>query len=220
MIKTRQDGSNSQVRIEEARSLEPAPQLEPMVQERPQDPNEEILNEMEQLSVASMIIAGIPADLIEERLHRPPGFITTLRSNPKFRVILRNCVELRAQSAMANAENPEDLLDSQINDSIGALMQVRDDPFERGSSRVKAAEGILNRAPKAPKVRKEVEQQRTIITLPVSTLQNMQQALLEEGSEQDLETIELLEGTGYRIKEDDNDNSREQRSEIAVEKVG
>ncbi len=199
--------------------VEPAPQFNLTPQERPADPNEEIFNEMEQLSVASMIIAGIPPDLIEERLNRPPGFITTLRSNPKFRVILKNCIELRAQSVTANSDNPEELLDSQINDSIGALMEVRDDIFEKGSSRVKAAEGILNRAPAAPKPRKEVEQRRTVITLPVGALQNMQQALLEEGSEQDLETIELLEGTDYRVKENDNGNLTSEEGEIVVERV-
>ena len=219
MIKTHQNEPNAQVTIEEVHSLEPAPQFNPTPQERPADPNEEILNEMEQLSVASMIVAGIPADLIEERLNRPPGFITTLRSNPKFRVILKNCIELRAQSVTADADNPEELLDSQINDSIGALMQVRDDPFEKGSSRVKAAEGILNRAPAAPKPRKEVEQTRRIIALPVSALQNMQQALLEEGSKQDLETIELLEGTDYNIRDSEIESVVSEEGEIVVERI-
>lgn len=199
-----------------AKSLDPMPELN-LVLEAPSQAGGDLHNEIEYLSAAWMLTVGLSADQIEEALNLPPGYVATLRSNGKFRVILRRCLELKAQSAVANAADPEELFNSQILDSALALMNVRDDPFERGSSRVKAAKEFLDRAPKAPKVRKEIEQHQTIITLPISALQNMQRALLEEGSPRDLETIELLEGADYIVDNRGDNGGRE--GQISVERV-
>ena len=38
--------------------------------------------------------------------------------------------------------------------------------------------------------------------LPVSELKNMQQALIEEGTDADMEAVELLEGIDYNIDDE------------------
>jgi len=177
-----------------------APMPEFALDPQPASGNAEFCSEIEQMTIAWMLAAGIQAEDIEESLQKPPGFVTTLRSKPKFRTILKRCLEMKAKSLTEQATDPEELFNSQIMDSAAALMQVRDDPFEKGSSRVKAAKEFLDRAPKAPKVRKEVEDIKTVIMLPVGALKGMQQALLEEGSPQDLETIQLLEGSDYTVE--------------------
>jgi len=176
----------------------------------------DLQSDIVQLSVVWMTVIGMTPEEIEEQLGQPAGYVATLRSKPSFRIILKRCLELKAQSICESARDPIELYNSQILSSASAIMQIRDNPFATDTARLKAAEHFTDRAPKAPKVRREVEQHQTIITLPVSALRDMQQALLEEGSPQDLETIELLEGAGYVVESGDNGGKEDQ---IEVERV-
>ena len=178
----------------------------------------DLLNDPMQLSAVWMTVIGLTPEEIEEQLGQPAGYVATLRSKVSFRIILKRCLELKAQSLCESARDPIELYNSQVLPSASAIMQIRDNPFATDTARLKAAEHFTDRAPKAPKVRKEIEQHQTIITLPVSALRDMQQALLEEGSPQDLETIELLEGAGYTVSESDNGgNGNGKEDQIEVE---
>ena len=240
MIKTRQNEPNAQVKITKyaifnekppispsqpaiVQNIEPMPDLclVPRHAAVPEsacgsDPDVEIQNNVEMLNVVWMTVLGLPEDEIEAFLKRPPGYVATLRVGMAFRVMLKSCLELKAKNDVMQISDPIELYNSQILKSASTIMQLRDSPFTNDTTRLKAAEHFTDRAPKAPKVRKEVQQNQTIITLPISELRNMQQALLEEGSPADLEIIELLEGSGYSVKE----SNGESESQIAVEKVG
>lgn len=199
--------------------------VEPMPESGLVSPQQTVLdadltNDIAQLSAVWMTVIGLTPEEIEEQLGQPPGYVATLRSKPSFRIILKRCLELKAQSLCESGRDPVELYNSQILASAGAIIQIRDNPFATDTARLKAAEHFTDRAPKAPKVRREVEQHQTIITLPVSALRDMQQALLEEGSPQDLETIELLEGAGYTVSESDNGgNGNGKEDQIEVERV-
>lgn len=208
-----------------AQSMKPMPDLRLVPKQAPvlmsapdvahgSDPDEEIQNNIEMLNVVWMTVLELPEDVIEGFLKRPPGYVATLRVGTSFQIMLKNCLELKAKNEVARISDPIELYNSQILESAATIMQLRDSPFTNDTTRLKAAEHFTDRAPKAPKVRKEVQQNQTIITLPISELRNMQQALLEEGSPADLETIELLEGSGYTVKE-----SSVAETEIAIERV-
>lgn len=158
----------------------------------------DIESEIEYLGVAWMTAVGLTDGEIEHFLKRPPGYVATLRSKTDFRLILKRCIEIKAHSEVERARDPEELFNDQILDSVKALIQLRDDPFGTPTARLKAALAFLDRAPKAPKARKEVEQHKTVIALPVGALRGMQQALIDEGTPQDLEIVELLEGRDYK----------------------
>lgn len=233
MIKLRENKSNAHVAVTEC--IKPMPEgsglfnmppvphgVEPMPESNFALSKQAVLdvdlqNDAEQLNVVWMTVVGMTPEEIEEQLGREAGYVATLRSKASFRLILRRCLELKAQSLCESARDPMELYNSQILASASAIIQIRDNPFATDTARLKAAEHFTDRAPKAPKVRREVEQHQTIITLPVSALRDMQQALLEEGSPQDLKTIELLEGVGYTVESGDNGNGDE--GQIAVERV-
>ena len=143
-----------------------------------------------------------PAE-IEVELSRPAGSVMTLRRTPDYQILLMRCISYVTRKRTGSARNPEELFNNEIVASAQALIEVRDSPFSKGGERIKAAVAFLDRAPKAPKVRKEIDERSIVISIPLSELQNMQQALLEEGSGEDNAIHDLLKGTDYTIEEDD-----------------
>jgi len=162
--------------------------------------------------VAWMEASRMPVWAIEQAMGLAQGSILTIKAkNPHYRIFLERCIRVRAQVTVQAADGDIDgLFNDQIEASAATLMEVRDNPFESGNTRMKAANAFLDRASKAPKVRKEVEERRTIISIPVNELKTMQQALLEEGTDEDNEILDLLKGVDYKLsKDEDGKNGKE-----------
>jgi len=162
--------------------------------------------------VAWMEASRMPVWAIEQAIGLAQGSILTIKAkNPHYRIFLERCIRVRAQVTVQAADGDIDgLFNDQIEASAATLMEVRDNPFESGNTRMKAANAFLDRASKAPKVRKEVEERRTIISIPVNELKTMQQALLEEGTDEDNEILDLLKGVDYKLsKDEDGKNGKE-----------
>jgi hypothetical protein len=148
---------------------------------------------------------GLPVQEIEFSLGRPAGYVIGLRALPDYREFIRRCLQVKARAIVNGTTDIGEMFDGQIAPSAATLIEVRDNPFSKGGDRIKAATEFLNRAPAAPKSSKEVNENRTVIVLPVSELQNMQRALIEEGTVEDIETVNLLEGVDYSVGDDDTD---------------
>jgi len=162
---------------------------------------------------------GMRMEVVEMTLGLPPGSLLNYRNMPQYRELVSRCLEVKASMLVERANGDVDaLFNSQIAPSTATLIQLRDNPYETGNVRLKAAQDFLNRAPDAPKMRKEVEERRTVISIPIGELRNMQQALLEEGTPEDLETVNLLENVDFTVNNGggngENGSEDEQRVEI------
>lgn len=138
---------------------------------------------------------------IEMALGMPAGAIYHLRNEPEYREMVGRCSRFIARQTVRQAASIPELFNGQIMPSAATLIEIRDNPYSKGSDRIKAASEFLDRAPDAPKARHEVEERKTVIMLPLQELQNMQQALLEEGTAEDIETYELIRGQDYNMVE-------------------
>jgi hypothetical protein len=171
------------------------PQIEPLKLVQPgEGPESDTLS-----NVAWMDAMGVAPRMIEQALGLPAGRVFTVRANPQYQELLRSCLRVKAVSIVQAAQDPESFYNSQILASAATVIEIRDNPLEKGATRLKAAQDMLDRAPAAPKVRKEVDERRTIISIPVHELKNMQRALIEEGTPEDLEMVELIAGTDYIV---------------------
>ena len=172
-------------------------------------------------TVAWMEASRIPPWAIEQALGLSQGSVLTIKAkNPNYRLFLERCLRIRSQVLVQEADGDiEGLFNDQIAASAATLMEVRDNPFESGNTRMKAANAFLDRASKAPKVRREVEERRTVISIPVNELKTMQQALLEEGTDEDNEILDLLKGVDYKSDGDDGDgkNGKKEIKVISVD---
>lgn len=138
---------------------------------------------------------------IDLRVGMPSGYALSMRMNMDYREMVRRCIAFFAKRQVENARGDyERLFDEQIEASARALIEVRDNPYSKGGDRVKAASEFLDRAPKAPKATKQVDERKTIITIPMRELKNMQRALIEEGSEENVEVARLLDVTRSAIE--------------------
>jgi len=141
----------------------------------------------------------VPLLEIEKRTGWPSGWIYATRMKFEYQEMVRRCIELRAEVEVGETEDIEELFNKQIRPSAKALIEVRDNPFGKGGDRIKAAEAFLNRASKAPKSKTVQEQHRTVIELPLEEFREMQRALLEEGSRESEEVLQLVEGEGFEV---------------------
>jgi len=158
---------------------------------------------LEAHTVAWLDSRGMPIWALESSLGLGIGSVMTMRSNANYREFILRCIKVRSESTVASADGDIDgLFNDQIDRSVRTLMEVRDNPYEKGSVRMKASVEFLDRASKAPKAKREVEERRTIISIPVSELRTMQQALIDEGSDGDKEILELLEGVDFKSGDD------------------
>jgi len=166
----------------------------------------EELDEWEQ-KVGWLDAGGMPIWAIEKALGLQVGTVMTLRAKTEYRDFVLRCIRVKVESEVVKAgDDIEGLLNNEIGRDVAALMEVRDNPFEKGANRIRAAESLMDRAPKAPKAKREVEEKRTIIQIPIGELQTMKQALIEEGTGEDREVLELMEGVDFTssISEDED----------------
>ena len=127
----------------------------------------------------------------------PVSWIWTIRGKPEYHIMIERCIHMVAERIVCDAEDIDELFDSQVRPSTQALIEVRDNPFTKAGDRIKAATEFLNRAQAAPKAKQITEDRRIIVNLPLSELKNMQKALQEHGEPEDIEVFELLEGEGF-----------------------
>ena len=167
-------------------------------------------------TVAWMEAGGLPVWAVEKALGLAAGSVLSIKAkNPHYRIFLERCIRVRSQVIVSASDGDIDgLFNSQIEASAATLMEVRDNPFETGSTRMKAANAFLDRASKAPKVRREVEEKRTIISIPVNELKTMQQALLEEGTDEDNEILDLMKGVDFSTDGDDGKDAKEKKINV------
>jgi hypothetical protein len=135
-----------------------------------------------------------PSDIAKE-VGMTFGDFLQLRENPVYQRIVKSMVEELARVAVENARNPIELFNSQIMPSVRALMVVRDDPFAKDGDRVKAAKEILDKAPDAPRAKKEGDGGTTVVVqVPVSHMKAIRAAFVEDG---DGDALDLLEGRDF-----------------------
>lgn len=123
----------------------------------------------------------------------PIEWVLQMRRKLEYHEMVGRCVSLRAER-MCEGVGIEELFNAQVRPSARTLIEIRDNPFKKAGDRIKAAVEFLDRAPDAPKVQKLQEERKIVINLPVGELRNMQQALIEQGTEEDLEIAGILEG--------------------------
>lgn len=151
----------------------------------------------EAIVAAQMEAFGFPITDIERTVGLLPGAVISMRSDARYRELVERFLTVRARNIVNNAPDVETLFNDEIRPSVAALIEVRDNRFSRGGDRIKAAVEFLNRAPKAPKVQQVQQAPRTVIVLPARDFGLMKQALLEEGTPDDAETLELLRGRDF-----------------------
>jgi len=145
-------------------------------------------------NIAWLDALGLKPEDIEKQLDLHPYTVYSIRANPVYQSMLKACLKMKASLQIAAYEGDiEGLFNDQIGPSVATLIEIRDNPTARETARLRAAEQFLDRASKAPKVKTEVNEHRTVITLPISEMQNMQRALLEAGGEDALETAALVD---------------------------
>ncbi len=112
-------------------------------------------------------------------------------TNPAFRMVKAQATREISERVMDSAADYGELFDSEIVKSFSTLVEVRDDPLEKGDTRIRSAMGMLDRAPSSPKVVRENKvEQKTIIQIPVQHLKALEMAASDI---QDAEIIEMLE---------------------------
>ena len=123
----------------------------------------------------------------------PLEWIVPIRQKREYREMVRRCIGIKAAKDCEGVEI-EELFNNQVRPSARTLIEVRDNPFEKAGDRIKASVEFLDRAKEAPKTQRVQEERGVVLHLPVGELRNMQQALLEQGTKEDLEIAGLIEG--------------------------
>jgi hypothetical protein len=157
-----------------------------------------------------------PAE-IESKLEMKSGYVWRLKQREEYRELVG---EFHAEIARKYVENSTDmvgLFNEQIGPSVATMIEIRDNRGEKAGDRLKASKEFLDRAPEAPKARREMESQGIVISIPISTMDGMKQALLEEGTKEDKEILELVEGKDWEEeKEEPSDNKTEKEIPMIV----
>lgn len=131
---------------------------------------------------------------IADRVGESPEWLFGIRVKPGYKLQYTQALKEIVRKSCEGADDFGDLLDREIADSIATLVEIRDNVFNSANARLKASDAILSRAPKAPKPQQLVEQQHTVIHIPLAQLDGIKKGLVEEG-QQDL--IDLIEGEDF-----------------------
>lgn len=144
--------------------------------------------------IAYMEASGKAPREIGQKLGKSTAWVNARRRDASYPMVLQ-----QAQDDITSriAENTADLagkFDGEAENSFTTMVEIRDAREELGSTRLKAAEAILDRAPNAPKKRTEhySEQRRTVVNIPLQQVGWMHQALTEAGED---DVVELLDYT-------------------------
>lgn len=141
---------------------------------------------------AAYVSAACPTRVAAaEKIGRSVGWLKDQEVRPEFHLARSQAVKEIAEKVVDNAADFGALFDTEIVKSFATAVEVRDNPLEKGDTRLRASFGLLDRAPSAPKMVKQVERERVmVLQLPVQHLAALEAAA---GDVQDAEIIELLE---------------------------
>jgi hypothetical protein len=168
---------------------------------------------------ALMEASGFRVREIDEKLGKKPGYVYRLRQKEEYREAVR---EYHAEIARKYVEKSTDLVglfNEQIGPSVATLIEVRDNRESKAGDRIKASREFLDRAPLAPKARREMDEKHLVISIPVSTMEGMKRALLEEGTVEDKEILELVEGKDWKREDAGGDREEFVQSDVKVETI-
>ena len=148
----------------------------------------------DQMLIALFEACGVRPGEIARRMGKSREAVYYLRTNDdNYRKVLQQLHAEVAKCVVDQFADAADLFNQQIGPSAQTLIEVRDDPFASESARIKASLAFLDRAPRAPKATQQTDVRQMVISFPVRTMQEMQQALMEEGSPASLQTRQILE---------------------------
>jgi len=165
---------------------------------------------------AAYVTAALPTKkAAADKIGRSVGWLRDQELRPEFRIARSEAAREIAEKVVEEAADFGALFDSEIVNNFSTAVEIRDDEQAKGDTRLRAAFGLLDRAPSSPKIVKHVErEQRVVLQIPVQHLKALEMAA---GDVQDAEIIGLL--AGERHGEDGLDIEATKSVE-AVEKAG
>lgn len=138
-------------------------------------------------------------DDLASMFNEPLSWVMELHERQDYREMLATSrieeqKKVSALSRVLTVEEIEELFNREIERSIIALTEIRDNRGETSNNRIKASALILEYAPKAPTKKSEQQSPNIVIQVPWQQVETIR-AAAEDMEDPDL--IELLEGEGY-----------------------
>jgi hypothetical protein len=115
-------------------------------------------------------------------------------NNDEYRRVVSQLHSLVAIRIVDHVSNVDDLFNMQIGPSAATLISIRDNLWAKDSDRIKASLAFLDRATKAPKAQQISENRSVVINLPVKVMEEMRVALEQEGSQESIDVIKMMDG--------------------------
>jgi hypothetical protein len=125
------------------------------------------------------------------------GWFMRLRGKPQYRSAVQETVARIAEQIVSKAVDVKALFNNEISRSVKTMIEIRDNPFEPGKTRLAASVAIVDRAPDTPKA-KEAGSTNIVLQLPIQHMKTIQQALIEDRRE---DIVELIKGEDYHDME-------------------
>jgi hypothetical protein len=126
------------------------------------------------------------------------GWFMRLRRKSQYRSAVRETVSRIAEQIVSKAVDVKALFNNEISRSVKTMIEIRDNPFEPGKTRLAASVAIVDRAPDVPKA-KEAGATNIVLQLPIQHMETIQQALIEDRRE---DIVELIKGEDYEDAQD------------------
>lgn len=175
----------------------------------PSPSNEPLLTDFEYKAAYVLAAAKTRAEAARTLGCSPATLRNYELTNPAFRMVKAQATHEITERVMDSAADFGELFDSEIVKSFSTLVEVRDDPLEKGDTRIRSAMGIMDRAPSSPKlVRENKVEQKTIVQIPVQHLKALEMAASDI---QDAEIIEMLEEGEKEIEAEGEGESLESK---------
>lgn len=144
--------------------------------------------------IAYMEAAGMPPREVSQRVGLSYQRVYVIRQTADYQTFLTDLKREIREKVVDNASKLVETFNEEAMPAFETLQKLHKDA-ENENVRLGAANSILDRAPDAPKVNKNTGtvDARTILQLPVRTIEGMNQALTEVG---EAEIVELYEEAG------------------------
>lgn len=136
-------------------------------------------------------------------MNKPLSWLLEIREHPDYQDEVSKLRESGRKKRLNTGDSVspgdiEDLFDAEIENSLEVIIGIRDNPGETASNRMKAAQMILERAPKVPSNKREEQAPKIILNIPYQQVETLKKVSDEMGRS---DLIELLEGEDYTHKE-------------------
>lgn len=161
-------------------------------------PVPEKLSERHEL-VALLDAKGVNNTEIARLLGFAREYISVIKRHPHYQILLQRFKGELQEKVLDRTADLLAAFNEESMNAFGTLKDIHRDSDQKGSTRVAAAEAILDRSAWAPRKRgDQVDQRGTVIVLGVKTVNNMRSALDDI---EDRETVDLIEDE-YELVED------------------